>query len=79
MSYMKAFKVVGTFLMKDRWQEFTKEVAAEDPGMAKESVLSDLGSKHRVPRRAVKIEKIEEIPPETAESSIVRWKAGVAK
>ena len=52
---MKAYKVTGTFLMKDKWQNFAKEVAAEDPAQAKQKVLSDLGSKHRTPRKFVTI------------------------
>ena len=76
---MKAYKATGTFLMKDRWQDFTKEVAAEDPAKAKQNVLSDLGSKHRVPRKFVKIEKIEEIPADNVENQVVRWKIGGKK
>jgi large subunit ribosomal protein LX len=76
---MKAYKVAGTFLMKDRWQKFTKEVAAENPAQAKESILSDLGSKHRVTRKFVKVEKIEEITPDQLESPVVKWQVGGRK
>ncbi len=71
---MKAYKVTGTFLMKDRWQGFTKEVAAENPAQAKEIVLSDLGSKHRATRKFIKVAKMEEIPPEQVENPVVKWK-----
>lgn len=76
---MKSYRITGTFLMKDRWQEFTKEVAADNPAQAKEAVLSDLGSKHRALRKSVKIVKIEEIPLDKVKSSVVRWKVGGAK
>ena len=78
MMSMKAYKVSGTFLMKAqqkaRHQRFTKEVAAENPGRAKEIVLSDLGSKHGTRRKSIKVTKIEEIPTEQVESSVVRYK-----
>ena len=73
---MKAYKVTGTFLMKDKWQDFNKEVAAENPAQAKEAILSDLGSKHRAPRKFIKVMKIDEIPLEQVEDSIVKWKVG---
>jgi len=76
---MKAYKVSGTFLMKDRWQDFTKEVAAENPAQAKEAILSDLGSKHRAGRKFIKVEKIEELTLENVESPIVKWKVGGIK
>jgi len=76
---MKAYKVSGSFLMKDRWQKFTKEVAAENPAQAKEAILSDLGSKHRVTRKFVKVEKIQELTLDQLESPVVKWKVGGAK
>jgi len=76
---MKAYRVAGSFLMKDKWQNFTKEVAAENPAQAKEAILSDLGSKHRVTRKFVKVEKIEEVPPEQLENPVVIWKVGGKK
>jgi len=76
---MKAYRVAGTFLMKDRWQDFKKEVAAENPAQAKEAVLSDLGSKHRAPRKFIKIAKIEEIRADGVQSPVVRWKIGGEK
>ena len=76
---MKAYRIAGTFLMKDRWQDFKKEVAAENPAQAKEALLSDLGSKHRVSRKFVKIAKIEEIRVDGVQSPVVRWKVGGGK
>ena len=69
----------GTFLMKDKWQDFEKEVAAEDAAKAKEKVLSDLGSKHRVPRKFVTVESVEELPAEKIEDQVVRWMVGGRK
>jgi len=65
--------------MKDRWQKFTKEVAAENPAQAKEVILSDLGSKHRATRKFVKVEKIQELREDELESPVVKWKVGGKK
>ncbi len=65
--------------MKGHWQPFTKEVAAESLGQAQETVLSDFGSKHRVQRGLIKIDKMEEVPLEEVESAVVRWKVGGRK
>ncbi|MEW5936359.1 MAG: 50S ribosomal protein L18Ae [Candidatus Thermoplasmatota archaeon] len=72
---MKAFRVCGTFLMKPEWQRFAKEVAADDKEDAMEIALSDIGSRHRVKRRDIKIEEVVEIPFEEIESPTVRIKA----
>ncbi len=63
---MKAFRIKGKFLMgriimNKNWQRFNKEVAGLNEEKAKESLYSDLGSKHRTKRRNIKIEEIEEI------------------
>ncbi len=76
---MKAYRVTGTFLMKDKWQEFSKEVAADNPAQAKEPIVSDLGSRHRAQRRNVKVNKIDEIPVEAIENPVVKWKVGGKK
>ena len=65
--------------MKDRWQDFCKEVAADNPAQAKESIISDLGSRHRARRKFVKVSKIDEIPVEEIEDSVVEWKVGGKK
>lgn len=59
---MKAFKVKGKFLMGDRWQGFTKEVAGKDEIEVAERIYSVLGSKHRVKRAKIKISEVQEIP-----------------
>ncbi len=59
---MKAFKVKGKFFMKDRWQEFTKELVGDDDKSVREEIYSRLGSKHRVKRSKIEITEITEIP-----------------
>lgn len=75
---MKAFRVKGKFIMgksimSKNWQRFTKEVASLNKEEAKERVYSDLGSKHRVKRRSIKVEEIEEIAEDEITNSRVKY------
>ncbi|MCJ2519892.1 MAG: 50S ribosomal protein L18a [Candidatus Thermoplasmatota archaeon] len=70
---MKAFRVTGEFLMAQRRQKFTKEVAAKDEGEAVERVLSLLGSKHRVKRRKIRIHNVSEVAPEEIIDPVVSY------
>jgi large subunit ribosomal protein LX len=57
---MATFVVQGTFKAGVQWEKFSKEVEALNPKNAQEKVLSDIGSRHRVERRLVKIESVKE-------------------
>lgn len=75
---MKAFRVKGKFIMgksimSKNWQRFSKEVASLNKEEAKERVYSDLGSKHRVKRRSIKVEEIEEIAEDEITNSMVKY------
>jgi large subunit ribosomal protein LX len=75
---MKAFRVKGKFIMgksimSKNWQRFTKEVASLNKEEAKERVYSDLGSKHRVKRRNIKVEEIGEIAEDEITNSRVKY------
>jgi len=74
---MKVYRISGTFLMGNSNQIFTKEIIGKGKSEALELLYSDLGSKHNVNRRNIKIEKITEIKPGNIEDPIVRYKAGV--
>jgi len=69
---MKVYRVTGIFPQGEiREMKFTKDVIAGEPAIAKEKILSLIGSKHRVKRRFVKILEIKEIDPkETIDPSI---------
>jgi len=74
---MKAYRIKGKFEMGwMKGQIFVKEVAAKTPDEAAELLYSVIGSKHKVKRRQIKIEKIEEIPLEQVENLIVKQAAG---
>ncbi|HUL61905.1 MAG TPA: 50S ribosomal protein L18Ae [Methanocella sp.] len=57
---MATFVVQGKFKAGVQWERFTKEVEANGPKNAEEKVLSDFGSRHRVPRRLITIESVKE-------------------
>lgn len=76
---MKVFRVTGTFRMGRSIQKFSKEVAANDEAGARETILGDLGSKHRTPRRAIAIQDVREVPEDEIKDPVARMKAGVVK
>ena len=73
---MKAFKVTGSFRMGRKPSPFAKEVAANDKKAAEEMIFSDLGSKHKVKRYDITIDKVTEIKPEDVTDLAVSFKIG---
>jgi len=73
---MKAFKVTGTFRMGRKPSPFAKEVAAIDKKAAEELILSDLGSKHKVKRYDITIDKVTELKPDEINDSVISFKIG---
>ncbi len=69
---MKAFRFEGEFLMKDKWQNFVKEIASKNKKTATESLLSDMGGRHRAKRKNIKIHDVKELKLEEIESPLVR-------
>lgn len=63
---MKAYRVSGTAPFGSQRQPFSYDVTAEDNDAATHKVYSILGSRHRVMRRSIKIESINEIDPRTS-------------
>ena len=68
---MKAFRAQGTFRAGKNDQPFAIDLVAEDEDDARHRVLSNFGSRHRVPRRFVNIETLEEINPSESNSPTV--------
>ncbi len=84
MSEVKIFRVKGRMLLShDRfpeWRNFTIYVRALKPEHALERVYSELGSRHKLRRRHIKIEEVKEVPLEEVEdltiirlSQLERW------
>jgi len=77
MSEVKIFKISGKMLLShDRfpeWRKFTLYVRALKKSHALEKVYSELGSRHKLKRYHIKVEKIEEVPSESVEDlNIIR-------
>ncbi len=77
MSEVKIFKISGKMLLShDRfpeWRKFTLYVRALKESHALEKVYSELGSRHKLKRYHIKIEKVEEVPLESVEDlNIIR-------
>ncbi len=68
----KVFRVTGKIVKPNLKTTFKKEVLALKPENAREKIYMELGSKHRVKRFQIKIFKIEEIPPEEIESTLIK-------
>ena len=71
---MRAFRASGSFrIAKAKWQEFTVEVAADNEEDASHRVLSNLGSRHRLPRNHIRIKELNEIPGEEISDLVVQY------
>lgn len=70
---MKAYKIKGTFLMKDTWRSFTKEIVAESEENAREKILSIIGSMHKASRKMIKIASIQELKLKDIEDPVVKY------
>ena len=69
---MKVFRVLGEIRKPNLKTPFSKEVIALKPEHAVEKVYTELGSKHRVKRFHIKINKVEEVAPQDVEDPLIR-------
>jgi len=69
---MKAFRVSGKFKMGRAISPFSKEYAGTDKSQVEQKALADIGSKHRVKRKDMAIEKVEEIALDQIQDTSVR-------
>ena len=56
----KTYTIKGTYKERSEDKKFTKEIKAVNEGYAREKLLSQIGSKHRVNRHGVKIASVQE-------------------
>lgn len=74
---MKAFRIDGEFEISRRnWQRFSKEIAADDAEKAKEKILCDLGGRHGLARRSIKIRKVKELKSDDIVNASIRYQIG---
>ena len=64
MSEVKTYRITGWINKPNFENRFRKELKAIKPEDAIEELYKIFGSKHRVKRFQIKIEKIEEVPAE---------------
>ncbi|MCD6470082.1 50S ribosomal protein L18a [Candidatus Bathyarchaeota archaeon] len=64
MSEVKNFRIIGRIEKPNLKTIFKKEIRALKPEHAIEELYKIIGSKHRVKRFQIKIDRIEEVPPE---------------
>ena len=73
---MKGFRAKGSFKDTRSMQVFTVEVAAENEDAAKEKVLSNLGSRHKLKRWEITIDEIKELAPGDITDRLVEYEVG---
>ena len=64
MSEVKTYRITGWINKPNFENRFRKELRAIKPEDAIEELYKIFGSKHRVKRFQIKIEKVEEVPAE---------------
>ncbi len=71
---VKIYRVCGQmFLYRvSEWRKFTVEVLATKPEHAVERVLSELGSRHKIKRKHIRIEKVEEANEDEAKNALIK-------
>ena len=69
---MKVFKVTGEILKPNLKTPFAKEIVADKAEHATEKVYAELGSKHRVKRHHIRIDSVDEIPPDQIQNPLLK-------
>lgn len=69
---VKIFRLQGSYRRLSRKYRFSREIRAMTADEAREQLYTLLGSFHRVDRKAIAIERVDEIPPTEAKTLIVR-------
>ncbi|MCD6522992.1 MAG: 50S ribosomal protein L18a [Candidatus Diapherotrites archaeon] len=72
----KIFRVKGTFRQNRKDHNFTIDVRALNAATALHRVFSNLGSRHKLKQRSIKIKEVKEIPPEESKSLLVKQLSG---
>ncbi len=76
MTDVKIFRIIGTYrdIRKGFTQAFKFELRALKEEEAMEKVYSELGSKHRIRRRFINIEKVEVVEdPSEVENPMIQY------
>ena len=69
---VKIFRLQGSYRRLNRTYRFSREVRALTADAARDQLYALLGSFHRVDRKAITIERVDEIPANEAKLLIIR-------
>jgi large subunit ribosomal protein LX len=58
---MKNYEIQGKFKTKGKENKFSKKLSALNDKLAKEKVMNLMGSKHKLKRRQITINEIQEV------------------
>ena len=73
----KIWRAAGTYKKRKKTFIFSRELLADKESHARERILSELGSRHRVKRKDIDITEIKEIQPEEITNLELRRLLGV--
>lgn len=76
---MNAFRVIGKFRMGHIRTPFSIETLGKDDAGARDRVLATIGSRHRVNRYGIWIEKVEPIAADKISDPVVEKKISMVK
>lgn len=76
---MKAFRVTGKFRMGHLTTPFSLETVGNDDTAARDRVFSTIGSRHRVTRHQIWIEKVEPIAADQVTDAVVEKRLSMVK
>jgi large subunit ribosomal protein LX len=69
---LKVFRVTGEITKPNLKTTFNKELVADKQEHAVEKVYAELGSRHRVKRTHIRIDKVEEVPADQIENPLLK-------
>ncbi len=73
---VKTYKITGVFRQNRKKQAFNLDARALSEESAKEAVIKNLGSRHRLKKQDISIEAIVEIKPEDSKSLVIQQIGG---
>ena len=73
----KVWRATGSYRKNKTTYRFSKELIADKEDHARERMLSELGSRHRVRRKDIKITDVAEVRPDDIQSLDIRRVMGL--
>lgn len=76
---MNAYRVSGKFRMGHILSPFSLETVANDDEGARDRIFATIGSRHRVARRQIQIEKVTRISADEVTDAVVEKRLSMVK